>query len=66
MAQMARPESCSQPSPNRFVAAHDLSLIGRDVAKGETVAIPIRMTIRRSRTPQDTLTDYEAFLRERA
>jgi hypothetical protein len=61
---MALPAVCPQLSPNVFAPAHDLSLIGHDVAAGDELRVPVRLAWRDLTHPQEALAYYQQFLDE--
>lgn len=64
LIQMVDPERISALSPNTFAPAHDLALVGRDVKKGETVSVPVRLLYRKVERLEQVEEWYEEFLND--
>ncbi len=60
--QMTRPEDCLALSPNVFAPAHDFSLLGADVRKGETRTVRARLLWKKLKNLDEIKPLYENFL----
>ncbi len=64
LIQMTDPRECMALSPNNFAPAHDLSLIGHDVKKRETIIIPIRLCYQKIDRLEEVEQLYTQFCRD--
>ncbi len=66
LIQLVDPRECMALSPNNFAPAHDLSLVGHDVKKGETVTVPIRLHYQKIDDMVEVEKLYNQFRKDRA
>ena len=64
LVQMVDPELCPSISTNTFACAQDLSLVGRDVERGERVRVRARVIYVKIQDPTEIEEMYGKYLRE--